>query len=298
MAQAITAALFHQPAHRRGPVRRGADAGVRDQLQPGREHVRPRLRPADRPVGLHPRRPIPNRKPFPTKDGYIGLLPYTDQQWDQFFEIAGWGETFGKDPRFSDYRTRAPHIARALRPGRRGHPHPHHRRVAGPAEAAADPGGADEPARRPARRSAPGRRRPLRALRASGGRRLHRHAPAGAVTPPPRPTSAAIRPGSASTPTRCWPRSRSRTRRNRRVRPCACARSPSSPRTLSRSPSSSARCSGLKVGFRDPGVEFFGLQQRGDAGRRRVPRGGGAVPRRRLAAPATSPGAAATPATW
>jgi crotonobetainyl-CoA:carnitine CoA-transferase CaiB-like acyl-CoA transferase len=52
----------------------------------------------------------PLRKPFPTKDGYIGLLPYTDQQWDQFFEVAGWGETFGKDPRFSDYRARTAHV--------------------------------------------------------------------------------------------------------------------------------------------------------------------------------------------
>jgi crotonobetainyl-CoA:carnitine CoA-transferase CaiB-like acyl-CoA transferase len=51
-----------------------------------------------------------NRKPFPTKDGYIGLLPYTDAQWDQFFEIAGWGETLSKDPRFADFRTRAAHI--------------------------------------------------------------------------------------------------------------------------------------------------------------------------------------------
>lgn len=48
----------------------------------------------------------PNRKPFKTKDGYIGLLPYTDKQWDQFFEIAGWGDTIAKDPRFSDYTTR------------------------------------------------------------------------------------------------------------------------------------------------------------------------------------------------
>jgi crotonobetainyl-CoA:carnitine CoA-transferase CaiB-like acyl-CoA transferase len=48
----------------------------------------------------------PNRKPFKTRDGYIGLLPYTDKQWDQFFEIAGWGETIAKDPRFSDYTTR------------------------------------------------------------------------------------------------------------------------------------------------------------------------------------------------
>ena len=53
----------------------------------------------------------PNRKPFATKDGYIGLLPYTDAQWDQFFEIAGWGDTLSQDPRFSDFRTRAAHIS-------------------------------------------------------------------------------------------------------------------------------------------------------------------------------------------
>ena len=66
----------------------------------------------DPPTGQwgYPRVVNPARKPFPTKDGFIGLLPYTDQQWDQFFEIAGWGETIGKDPRFSDYRTRSRHV--------------------------------------------------------------------------------------------------------------------------------------------------------------------------------------------
>jgi crotonobetainyl-CoA:carnitine CoA-transferase CaiB-like acyl-CoA transferase len=51
----------------------------------------------------------PNRKPFKTKDGYIGLLPYTDKQWDQFFEAAGFGEAVKNDPRFADYATRAKH---------------------------------------------------------------------------------------------------------------------------------------------------------------------------------------------
>ncbi len=66
----------------------------------------------DPPTGQwgYPRVVNPTRKPFPTKDGFIGLLPYTDQQWDQFFEIAGWTETIAKDPRFSDYRTRAQHV--------------------------------------------------------------------------------------------------------------------------------------------------------------------------------------------
>jgi len=52
----------------------------------------------------------PYRKPFATKDGWIGLLPYTDKQWDQFFEAAGFGETIANDPRFADYFTRARHI--------------------------------------------------------------------------------------------------------------------------------------------------------------------------------------------
>ncbi len=51
----------------------------------------------------------PNRKPFKTKDGYIGLLPYTDRQWDQFFDAAGFGEQVKNDPRFADYATRAKH---------------------------------------------------------------------------------------------------------------------------------------------------------------------------------------------
>jgi crotonobetainyl-CoA:carnitine CoA-transferase CaiB-like acyl-CoA transferase len=66
----------------------------------------------DPPTGQwgYPRVVNPTRKPFPTKDGYIGLLPYTDEQWVQFFEIAGWGETLGKDPRFADYATRLQHV--------------------------------------------------------------------------------------------------------------------------------------------------------------------------------------------
>lgn len=51
----------------------------------------------------------PNRKPFRTKDGWIGLLPYTDRQWDQFFDAAGFGEAVKSDPRFADYATRAKH---------------------------------------------------------------------------------------------------------------------------------------------------------------------------------------------
>ncbi|MEZ6011687.1 MAG: CoA transferase [Hyphomonas sp.] len=50
----------------------------------------------------------PNRKPYPTKDGYIGLVPYSDAQWAQFFEIGGMPGVFD-DPRFSTHTARTEH---------------------------------------------------------------------------------------------------------------------------------------------------------------------------------------------
>ncbi|MGH9935609.1 MAG: CaiB/BaiF CoA transferase family protein [Blastocatellia bacterium] len=41
------------------------------------------------------------RKPYRTKDGYIGLLPYTAEQWARFFEAAGRPE-MAADPRVTD----------------------------------------------------------------------------------------------------------------------------------------------------------------------------------------------------
>lgn len=50
-----------------------------------------------------------NRKPYRTKDGYIGLVPYSDDQWAQFFEMGGRAGVF-EDPRFSTYEARTEHI--------------------------------------------------------------------------------------------------------------------------------------------------------------------------------------------
>jgi crotonobetainyl-CoA:carnitine CoA-transferase CaiB-like acyl-CoA transferase len=50
-----------------------------------------------------------NRKPYKTKDGYIGLVPYSDQQWAEFFAIGGRADIFN-DPRFSTYAARTEHI--------------------------------------------------------------------------------------------------------------------------------------------------------------------------------------------
>ena len=188
----------------------------------------------------------PTRKPFPTKDGYIGLLPYTDQQWDQFFEIAGWGETLSARTRASPTTppactTCASSTAWSIRS-----PSPRTTdEWLALLEAAADPGGEDEHARRPAERSAPGRGRLLRALRAPGGRRLPRHEARRSTTPRRPPTCAAIRRAWASTRTRCWPRSTAPD--VGRIGAGLHAPAPDRlhrPARSTRSPTSSARCSG------------------------------------------------------
>jgi crotonobetainyl-CoA:carnitine CoA-transferase CaiB-like acyl-CoA transferase len=109
MAQAILAALFH---HQRTGEGQFVEVPMFECITTFllAEHMYGHV--YDPPTGpwAYPRVANPQRKPFPTKDGYIGLLPYTDHQWDQFFAAAGMGDSFGKDPRFSDYRTRGKHI--------------------------------------------------------------------------------------------------------------------------------------------------------------------------------------------
>jgi crotonobetainyl-CoA:carnitine CoA-transferase CaiB-like acyl-CoA transferase len=51
----------------------------------------------------------PNRRPFKTKDGYLAILPYTDQNWRDFFTLTGRGDLLD-DPRFKTLGTRLRHI--------------------------------------------------------------------------------------------------------------------------------------------------------------------------------------------
>ena len=51
-----------------------------------------------------------SRRPHPTKDGWIGLLPYTEAQWRGFFDLAGWSDTVARDARFADPADRARNI--------------------------------------------------------------------------------------------------------------------------------------------------------------------------------------------
>jgi crotonobetainyl-CoA:carnitine CoA-transferase CaiB-like acyl-CoA transferase len=52
----------------------------------------------------------PHRKPYPTRDGYIALLPYTNAQWARFFDLAGRPE-MKEDRRVTDPGERSRDIA-------------------------------------------------------------------------------------------------------------------------------------------------------------------------------------------
>jgi crotonobetainyl-CoA:carnitine CoA-transferase CaiB-like acyl-CoA transferase len=49
------------------------------------------------------------RRPFPTKDGFLAVLPYTDAHWRTFFELAGRPDLLA-DTRFHTLASRLAHI--------------------------------------------------------------------------------------------------------------------------------------------------------------------------------------------
>ena len=49
------------------------------------------------------------RRPFRTRDGYIGVVPYTDGQWKRFFELAGEPD-MERDERYSTQLARSSHF--------------------------------------------------------------------------------------------------------------------------------------------------------------------------------------------
>jgi len=50
----------------------------------------------------------PRRRPYPTKDSFIAIVPYNDRQWAKFFELGGRPNVFD-DPRFATYQDRIKH---------------------------------------------------------------------------------------------------------------------------------------------------------------------------------------------
>lgn len=50
------------------------------------------------------------RRPFPTLDGHVSMLPYSDAQWRRFFELIGRSEVMA-DPRFTTFAGRQQNVA-------------------------------------------------------------------------------------------------------------------------------------------------------------------------------------------
>src|SRR6185437_11799557 len=50
------------------------------------------------------------RRPYPTKDGFIAALPYNDGQWRRFFAAIGKSDIVERDPRFADIAARTANI--------------------------------------------------------------------------------------------------------------------------------------------------------------------------------------------
>ena len=57
----------------------------------------------------YPRAMAADRRPYETKDGWIGALPYSDHQWQALFKIAG-RDDLACDPRFASMAARLAHI--------------------------------------------------------------------------------------------------------------------------------------------------------------------------------------------
>ncbi|MEO9611839.1 MAG: CoA transferase [Nitratireductor sp.] len=52
----------------------------------------------------------PDRRPYPTRDGYICAMIYTDRHWRAWFEALGTPESYETDPRFASMTTRTENI--------------------------------------------------------------------------------------------------------------------------------------------------------------------------------------------
>ena len=53
---------------------------------------------------------VQERRPYPTTDGHLCVLIYTDRHWQKFLELLGQGHLFTQDPRFGSIGVRTRHI--------------------------------------------------------------------------------------------------------------------------------------------------------------------------------------------
>lgn len=57
-----------------------------------------------------PRQLSPERMPFPTRDGYVCVLIYTDRHWRSFYTMIGQPDRFDTDPRLANITVRTQNI--------------------------------------------------------------------------------------------------------------------------------------------------------------------------------------------
>jgi crotonobetainyl-CoA:carnitine CoA-transferase CaiB-like acyl-CoA transferase len=61
----------------------------------------------------YPRVTAPDRRPYRTKDGHIGLMVYNDKQWRSFFALIG-NPDWSRDPMFASMTSRTENIGAVL----------------------------------------------------------------------------------------------------------------------------------------------------------------------------------------
>ena len=108
LTYAITMALFHRERTGEGqrvhvPMYEAFASFVMNEHMQGRS-----FEPPEGPAGYQ-RMLTPHRRPYPTADGHICVLPYNDKHWAKFFELAERPE-LAQDPRFADQPSRSKNI--------------------------------------------------------------------------------------------------------------------------------------------------------------------------------------------
>lgn len=109
-ATAILAAVMHRDKTGRGqaveiPMFETMVPYVLSEHMTGRTYEPPLGPPG------YPRLLAASRQAYPTSDGYVCALVYTDRHWQSFFELVGQPDRCGTDPRLASITTRTAHIS-------------------------------------------------------------------------------------------------------------------------------------------------------------------------------------------
>ncbi len=108
IVEAVLAALFHRE---RTGVAQTLEVPMFETMVAFNlvEHYRGAVfEPPEGPFGYE-RLLTPHRRPYPTSDGWVCVLPYSDEHYRAFFSFAGRPE-LADDPRFADHNTRITHV--------------------------------------------------------------------------------------------------------------------------------------------------------------------------------------------